>query len=124
LETQDIWFIVDKLNSISILQPMISFVYLRNQASISLASELQASGYHVHDAYSVSEAVWLCTQQHLGIIVIGDNLEQAEIAQLQGRPFTFRLNSKATVKDLLSELELVMPDNRQSAVAIPRNPPC
>jgi hypothetical protein len=62
---------------------MTSFVYLRNADSRSLLSEQLVSSDHIHEAFSVSEAVWLCTQKHLGTIVIAENLECSEVSELE-----------------------------------------
>jgi CheY-like chemotaxis protein len=59
----------------------------------SLVSDLLVPGYHVHEAFSASEAVWLCTGQHLGIIAIADNIDDTETEQLRGR---LRLRSGMT----------------------------
>jgi hypothetical protein len=63
---------------------MLSFVYLRSEESRPLASELLVPGYQIHEALSISEAVRLCTQKHLGIIVIADKLEAPETYTFSG----------------------------------------
>jgi hypothetical protein len=83
---------------------MISFVYLRNAASRSLLSEHLEPGYHFHEAFSVSEAVWLCTQKHLGTIVIAENLECSEVSEIENCYATFCLDPHITVNELLCHL--------------------
>lgn len=89
---------------------MVSFVYLRNEFSRAFASELFVPGYCVHEAFSLSEAVWLCTQQHLGIVVIADNFEDPETGRLQSSYITMSLKPDLTVKDFLWELALLLPE--------------
>ena len=83
---------------------MISFVYLRNAASRPLLSEQLVPSYHIHEAYSVSEAVWLCTQKHLGTIVVAENVECSEVSELENCYAMFCLKSHTTVKELLYQL--------------------
>lgn len=83
---------------------MVSFVYLKNDSSRGLAGELATSVYKVYEALSVAEAVWLCTQQHLGTIVVASNLEHSETAQLPDCFVTLRLRPDATVHQILWEL--------------------
>jgi hypothetical protein len=83
---------------------MISFVYLRNANSRSLQNEQCAPDYHVHEAFTASEAVWLCTEQHLGMIVVADNLECAEVSQLKNHYAMFCLKPHTTVNELLCRL--------------------
>jgi hypothetical protein len=83
---------------------MIAFVYLRNAGSRSLLSEQLVAGYHIHEAFTVFEAVWLCTQQHLGIIVIADNLECSEVSQVNNHYVTLRLTPQTTMKELFCHL--------------------
>lgn len=83
---------------------MTSFVYLRNAASRSLLSEHLVPSYHIHEAFSVSEAVWLCTQKHLGTIVVAENVECSEMAELENCYDLFCLNAHTTVNELLYHL--------------------
>lgn len=83
---------------------MVSFVYLKNESSRSLACELATSVYKVYEALSVAEAVWLCTQQHLGAIVVAGNLEDSDTAQLPDCFITLRLRPDLTVHQILWEL--------------------
>jgi hypothetical protein len=83
---------------------MTPFVYLRNATSRSLESEHLSPGYHIHEAFTVSEAVWLCTQQHLGMIVIADNLDYPEVSELERRFAMFCLKPHTTINELLCHL--------------------
>ncbi|HEY5030004.1 MAG TPA: hypothetical protein VIK39_16470 [Candidatus Angelobacter sp.] len=74
-----------------------------------------ANNNHIHEAFSVSEAVWLCTQQHLGMVIIADNLEDPETAELQRRFNTLSLKPETTVKELLWELALMLPGESAAA---------
>lgn len=85
---------------------MISFVYLRTEASRSLAGEIPLLGSHIQEAFSVSEAVWLCTQHHLGIIVVAENFEETETRQLRERFVIVTLKPDTTVSELLWKLML------------------
>lgn len=82
---------------------MTSFVYLRNADSRPLSGEQLVSSYHVHEAYSVSEAVWLCTQKHLGTIVVAENVECSEVSELENCYATFCLKT-FPVNELLCRL--------------------
>ena len=85
---------------------MPSFVYLRDEFSRSLASAFLVPGYHVQEAFSLSEAVWICTQQHLGIVVIADNVKDPEIEQLRERFVIFSMKPNTSVRELLWKLAL------------------
>lgn len=80
---------------------MITFVYLRNDNSRTLQNEYVEQGYHVHEAFSASEAVWICTQNHLGIIVIADNVETSEVSQLKDHHTIFCLKGHTTMDELI-----------------------
>jgi hypothetical protein len=79
---------------------MISFVYLRNAASHSLAHEILLRGSHIEEAFNVSEAVWLCTQHHIGIIVIADNFRDPGTVELRKRFVVFNLKPNTTIREL------------------------
>jgi hypothetical protein len=83
---------------------MTPFVYLRNATSRSLLSEHLSPGYHIHEAFTVSEAIWLCTQQHLGMIVIADNLDCQEVAEIKNCFAMFCLKPHTTINELLCHL--------------------
>jgi hypothetical protein len=84
---------------------MISFVYLRNALSHSLANEMLVRGLHSEEAFSVSEAVWLCTQHHIGIFVIADNFEDREKLKLRQRFRVVDLKPGMTARELLWKLD-------------------
>jgi hypothetical protein len=83
---------------------MISFVYLRNANSRTLQNEHVEQGYHVHEAFTTSEAVWICTQNHLGMIVIADNIECSEVSQLKDHHAIFCLKAHTTMNELICHL--------------------
>jgi hypothetical protein len=87
---------------------MQSFVYLRDELSRPLTSAFFVPGYHFQEAFSVSEAVWICTQQHLGIVIIADNFQDSETEQLERRYISRRLKPETTAEELLGELELML----------------
>jgi hypothetical protein len=78
---------------------MISFVCLRNESSRSPVERLGV-GYHIYEAFSVSEAVWLCTQHHIGIIVVAHDLEDPEKVELRKRFVVFNLKPNTTIREL------------------------
>jgi ABC-type nitrate/sulfonate/bicarbonate transport system ATPase subunit len=59
-----------------------------------------ARGYHVCEAFSVSEAVWLCTQNHIGIIVVAHDFEDPEKVELRKRFVVFNLKPSTTIREL------------------------
>jgi hypothetical protein len=90
---------------------------LRNEASRSLDSELLVPGYHIHEALSISEAIWLCIQRHLGIIVVAANLEDLETMQLHALYTIFRLKPDITAHELVRELALMLPEESAAAAS-------
>jgi hypothetical protein len=78
---------------------MISFVCLRNESSGSPVDRLGA-GYHICEAFSVSEAAWLCTQHHIGIIVVAHDFEDPEKMELRKRFVVFNLKPHTTIQEL------------------------
>ena len=78
---------------------MKSLVYLRDESSRSPVERLGA-GYHICEAFSVSEAVWLCTQHHIGIIVVAHDFKDPERVELRKRFVVFDLKSNTTIREL------------------------
>lgn len=92
---------------------MTSFVYLRNEASHSLANEILLLGSHIEEAFSISEAVWLCTQHHIGIVVVAYNFEDPESLELRQRFLVVDMKPDTTARELL--LQLAPPESSAAA---------
>jgi hypothetical protein len=78
---------------------MTSFVCLRNQSSPSLVERL-GSSYHICEAFSVSEAIWLCTQHHIGIVIVAHDFKDPEKLELRKRFVVFNLKPTTTIREL------------------------
>ena len=88
---------------------MLSLVFLKTCASNALAGELISAGYHVMEAASVPEVVWLCTQFHGQVVLVDPQFEDPEVAGLEEKYITLKLDASTTVQQLLWEIALKMP---------------
>jgi hypothetical protein len=88
---------------------MLSLVFLKTCASNALTSELISAGYHVMEAASVPEVVWLCTQFHGQVVLVDPEFKDPEVAGLEERYVTLKLDPNTTVQQLLWEIAVKMP---------------
>jgi ABC-type nitrate/sulfonate/bicarbonate transport system ATPase subunit len=78
---------------------MISFVCLRNESSRSPVEPF-GSGYHIYEAFTVSEAVWLCTKHHIGVVIVAHDFKDPERVELRKRFVVFNLKPNTTLQEL------------------------
>lgn len=88
---------------------MLSLVLLKTCASNPLAGELISAGYHVMEAASIPEVVWLCTQFHGQVVLVDPEFQDPELAGLEEKYVTLKLDANTTVQQLLWEIALRMP---------------
>jgi hypothetical protein len=88
---------------------MLSLVFLKTCASNTLTGELISAGYHVMEAASIPEVVWLCTQFHGQVVLVDPQFQDPELAGLEEKYVTLKLEADTTVQQLLWEIALRMP---------------
>jgi len=88
---------------------MLSLVFLKTCAPSALTSELISAGYHVMEAASIPEVVWLCTQFHGQVVLVDPQFEDPELADLGEKYVTLKLDPNTTVQQLLWEIALRTP---------------
>lgn len=88
---------------------MLSLVFLKTCASNTLTGELISAGYHVMEAASIPEVVWLCTQFHGQVVLVDSQFQDPELAGLEEKYVTLKLEETTTVQQLLWEIALRMP---------------
>jgi hypothetical protein len=62
-----------------------------------MASDLTLAGYTVWEALAVSEVLYLCEHQNVDLVVIGPDVEDADVIEVQMRRITLRLTKSVTV---------------------------
>ncbi len=92
---------------------MISLVYLTARAPSEIATDLIHAGYVVWEALAVSEVLYLCEHHSIDVVVIGPDVEDAEIVEVQMRRMTLTLKPGATAKDVVWELGQLLPSASQ-----------
>ena len=86
-----------------------SLVYLTDHAPPPMASDLTLAGYTVWEAPAVSEVLYLCEHENVDVVVIGPDVEDADVIEVQMRRITLRLKPGATAKDVMWELAQLFP---------------
>jgi hypothetical protein len=89
---------------------MVSLVYLTTRAPSQLAADLEMAGYKVFEALAVSEVLHLCEHQQIDAIVIGPDVEDPDLIEVQTREITITRKSETTVKELVWELSNLFQD--------------
>jgi hypothetical protein len=107
--------VTTQIKQFKVLQ-MVSLVYLTPDGPTSpLMIELMLAGYHSHEAHGVSEAIWLCTQKRIGVIVIASTFDDPGLDELQRRYVTLKLKPETTLQALVWELALRIPGDSAAA---------
>ena len=89
---------------------MPSVVYLTTRAPSKVAADLETAGYKVFEALDVSEVLHLCEHNNIDVIVIGADIDDPDLIEVQLREITIKLKAEATGKDLVWELSNLFPD--------------
>jgi hypothetical protein len=89
---------------------MVSLVYLTTRSHSKLASDLEMAGFRVHEALEVSEVLHLCEYEDIHAILIGADVTDPDLIEVQLRNITIKLKPETTVKDLIAELWQLFPD--------------
>ena len=89
---------------------MRSVVYLTTRAPSRVATDLEMAGYRVFEALDVSEVLHLCEHHNIDVIVIGADITDPDLIEVQLRQMTIKLNAETTVKDLVWQLSELFPD--------------
>ena len=92
--------------------PVKSLVYLTTRIPSKLVSDLESAGYSVFEALEVSEVLHLCEHQNIDAVVIGAEIADADVIEVQMRQITIRLEPETTSKDLIAELWQLFPDKQ------------
>jgi hypothetical protein len=93
---------------------MISVVYLTATSDEPGCRDLSVLECQVLEAFSIAEAIWLCTQRCASVVVISSSFEdQPELSQLEQHFATIRLGRASSPKDYLRESwsKILMPAN-------------
>lgn len=88
---------------------MASVVYLTTRAPSQMAADLTLAGVTVWEALAVSEVLYLCEHEHVAVVVIGADVDDPELVEVQMRHATMRLKQSATAGDVLWELTHLLP---------------
>jgi hypothetical protein len=83
---------------------MASVIYLTRSAASQMAADLRHSGVTVWEALWVSEVLYLCEHEHIDVAVIAPDVDEPELAEVQIRHATMRLEAKATTGHVVWEL--------------------
>jgi hypothetical protein len=86
-----------------------SLVYLTTRAPSKFAEELMLAGHQVHEALAVSEALYLCEQGPVDVIVIAPDVEDPDLVEAQLHHITIRMKPEGTAKELVWELSQLFP---------------
>lgn len=89
---------------------MASIVLLETRAPSKMAGDLTLAGYKAFEALAASEALALCKNGRIDVIVIAADVADPDVAEVQRRYMTIRLKPEATSKDLIWELSQLFPD--------------
>jgi hypothetical protein len=87
-----------------------SLVYLTTRSNSKLADELMLAGHRVKEALSVSEALFVCENEPVDVVVIAADVEDPDMIEAQMRRVTIKLKPEATVRELLWLLTDLFPD--------------
>lgn len=82
---------------------LLSVVYLTDDLADPLCRKLREAGHLVSEAFSVDEALWLCSQYRASIVVISAKFRDPKLFELQQRYSTIKLVVD-TLEDTLAEL--------------------
>ncbi len=83
---------------------MRSVVYFTACASSESADDLSAAGYTVSKAKEISEVMHLCEHNQVDVVIIGADVEEQDMVEIQLRRTTIKLKPNATAKNILWEL--------------------
>lgn len=86
---------------------MLSLVYLAHGslgASDPVCRDLRQGGNTIVEAFSVHEALWLCSQHHISTVVISAEFDDHQLHELSQRYVTIQLKFDASSRDVLGKL--------------------
>jgi hypothetical protein len=89
---------------------MASVVYLTSRAPAKLTDDLIVAGHRAWECLSVSEALYICEQQWVDVVVIAPDVEDADVVETHLRHFTIRMKPEASAKELIWELSKLFPE--------------
>jgi hypothetical protein len=82
---------------------MVSLIFFATRAPSELAAELSHQGYEVFEALAISEVLHLLDSHSIDAVLIAGEVEK-DLAEVQGRTVTLRLNAGTTAREVLWEL--------------------
>lgn len=89
---------------------MLSFVYLAHDAHDahgapdSVCRDLRKGGNTIVEAFSVHEAVWLCTQHHVSTVIVSASFDDRQLHDLRQRYVTIKLKHDTRSSDVLGQM--------------------
>jgi len=83
---------------------LVSLVYLTDDATDSLCSDLRDAGHMVIPASNVHEALWLGSQNRASVVLIRAGFSDPQISELKDRYRTVRLRFDTRSEDILRQL--------------------
>jgi hypothetical protein len=86
---------------------LLSVVYLAHDAHgapDSFCRDLRNGGNRVIEAFSVHEALWLCTQHYLSTVIVSATFGDHQLHELRQRYVTIKLKHDTRSSDVLGEL--------------------
>lgn len=89
---------------------MRSLVYLTTRVPSRLAADLGQAGYKVFEALEVAQVLHFCEHQDIDAVVIGEDVSDPDVIEVQLRGITLTLKPETTMKDLVWELSSLFPD--------------
>ena len=95
-------------------EPVTSVVYLTTRAPSKLADDLGLAGFRVFEALEVSEVLHLCEHEKIDAVVIGADVQDPDLIEVQLRHITMKLRPEATLQELVWELTQLFPDKSVS----------
>jgi hypothetical protein len=83
---------------------MAAVVLLTTRAPSKLTDDLALAGHRAWECLSVSEALYLCENENVDVIVIAPDIEDPDLAEAQLHYVTIRMKPEATAMELIWEL--------------------
>lgn len=89
---------------------MRSVVHFTTVLPSKLWDNLSAAGFRVFEAIEISEVMYLCEHERIDALLIGPDIEEPEVVEVQLRCVAIKLKAESTAKDVLWELSNLFPD--------------
>jgi hypothetical protein len=95
-----------------------SLVLLTTRSPSPLSADLKLAGYKVTEALWADEILQLLKTEHVDVVVIEHGVDDPELAEVQLRLMTLRLQPQAAAKDVIWELsQLFLNDSGRTRIS-------